>query len=111
MSGDAGTLLIEYVPFGIINSITPTTNPTSTVINHAIIMISAGNAVVFSPHPNASECTEETMHVINEAIVKAGGRDPPTCLPPLQTLRCGQQSRLWIMTILLWSLRLAVRVL
>ena len=73
VSGDAGTLLIEYVPFGVINSITPTTNPTSTVINHAIIMLSAGNAVVFSPHPNARDCTEETMHVINEAIVKAGG--------------------------------------
>lgn len=73
ISGDHGTLLIEYVPFGIINSITPTTNPTSTVINHAIIMIAAGNAVIFSPHPNARECTEETMHVINEAIVKAGG--------------------------------------
>ena len=73
MSGDNGTLLIEYVPFGIINSITPTTNPTSTVINHAIIMISSGNSVVFSPHPNARECTEETMHVINEGIVKAGG--------------------------------------
>ena len=73
ISGDDGTLLIEYVPFGVINSITPTTNPTSTVINHAIIMISAGNSVVFSPHPNARECTEETMHVINEGIVKAGG--------------------------------------
>ncbi len=73
VSGDTGTLLIEYVPFGVINSITPTTNPTSTVINHAIIMIAAGNAVVFSPHPNARDCTEETMHVINEAIVKAGG--------------------------------------
>ena len=73
ISGDTGTLLIEYVPFGVINSITPTTNPTSTVINHAIIMLSAGNAVVFSPHPNARDCTEETMHVINEAIVKAGG--------------------------------------
>ena len=36
-------------------------------------MISAGNSVVFSPHPNARECTEETMHVINEGIVKAGG--------------------------------------
>ena len=72
-SGDAGTLLIEYVPFGVINSITPTTNPTSTVINHAIIMLAAGNGVVFSPHPNARDCTEETMHVINEAIVKAGG--------------------------------------
>lgn len=78
ISGDAGTLLIEYVPFGVINSITPTTNPTSTVINHAIIMLAAGNAIVFSPHPNARECTEETMHVINEAIVKAGG--PATLL-------------------------------
>ena len=72
VSGDTGTLLIEYVPFGVINSITPTTNPTSTVINHAIIMVAAGNAVVFSPHPNARDCTEETMHIINEAIVKAG---------------------------------------
>ena len=78
ISGDAGTLLIEYVPFGVINSITPTTNPTSTVINHAIIMLSAGNAVVFSPHPNARDCTEETMHVINEAMVNAGA--PPNLL-------------------------------
>ena len=78
ISGDEGTLLIEYVPFGVINSITPTTNPTSTVINHAIIMLSAGNAVVFSPHPNARDCTEETMHVINEAIVNAGA--PPNLL-------------------------------
>ena len=78
ISGDSGTLLIEYVPFGVINSITPTTNPTSTVINHAIIMLSAGNSVVFSPHPNARDCTEETMHVINEAIVKAGA--PPNLL-------------------------------
>jgi propionaldehyde dehydrogenase len=78
ISGDSGTLLIEYVPFGVINSITPTTNPTSTAINHAIIMLSAGNAVVFSPHPNARDCTEETMHVINEAMVKAGA--PPNLL-------------------------------
>ena len=78
ISGDLGTLLIEYVPFGVINSITPTTNPTSTVINHAIVMLSAGNAVVFSPHPNARDCTEETMHVINEAIVKAGA--PPNLI-------------------------------
>ncbi len=91
MSGDDGTLLIEYVPFGLINSITPTTNPTSTVINHAIIMISAGNAVVFSPHPNARECTEETMHVINEGIVKAGG--PPNLLTSVAnaTLRTAKQ--------------------
>ena len=55
-TGDDGTLLIEYVPFGVINSITPTTNPTSTVINHAVIMVAAGNSIVFSPHPNAQKC-------------------------------------------------------
>ena len=82
ISGDSGTLLIEYVPFGVINSITPTTNPTSTVINHAIVMLSAGNAVVFSPHPNARDCTEETMHIINEAIVKAGA--PPNLLTSVE---------------------------
>ena len=91
ISGDDGTLLVEYVPFGIINSITPITNPTSTVINHAIIMISAGNSVVFSPHPNARECTEETMHVINEGIVKAGG--PPNLLTSVAnaTLRTAKE--------------------
>ena len=73
ITGDNGTLLIEYVPFGVINSITPTTNPTSTVINHAIIMISAGNSVVFSPHPNAYQCTVQSIAVVNQAIVKAGG--------------------------------------
>ena len=77
-TGDTGMLLVEYRPFGVINSITPTTNPTSTVINHAIIMLSAGNSVVFSPHPNAQRCTQETMTVINAAVVKAGG--PPNML-------------------------------
>ncbi len=77
-TGDTGLLLVEYLPFGVINSITPTTNPTSTVINHAIIMLAAGNSVVFSPHPNAQKCTQETMKVINAAVVKAGG--PPNML-------------------------------
>lgn len=73
ITGDDGTLLVEYAPFGVINSITPTTNPTSTVINHAIIMLSAGNAIVFSPHPNAYDCTIQSISVVNQAIVAAGG--------------------------------------
>ena len=77
-TGDTGLLLVEYLPFGVINSITPTTNPTSTVINHAVIMLSAGNSVIFSPHPNAQRCTQETMKVINAAVVESGG--PPNML-------------------------------
>jgi propionaldehyde dehydrogenase len=72
-SDETGVLLIERAPFGTINAIAPTTNPTSTVINNAIIMVSAGNAVVFSPHPNAARCSLRTMTYLNDAIVEAGG--------------------------------------
>ncbi|MEA5145029.1 MAG: aldehyde dehydrogenase family protein, partial [Candidatus Limiplasma sp.] len=48
-TGDHGMMIVEQAPFGVIGSITPSTNPTSTVINNAISMISAGNAVVFNP--------------------------------------------------------------
>ncbi|MGC8843580.1 MAG: aldehyde dehydrogenase family protein, partial [bacterium] len=73
--GPKGTTIQEYVPFGVILSITPMTNPTSFVISHAILMIAGGNSVVISPHPQAKECTKETIRVINRAIVEAGG--PP----------------------------------
>jgi propionaldehyde dehydrogenase len=73
--GPKGTTIQEYVPFGVILSITPMTNPTSFVISHAILMIAGGNSVVISPHPQAKECTKETIRIINRAIVEAGG--PP----------------------------------
>ena len=52
-TGDYGLTLIENAPFGVIGSITPSTNPTATVINNSISMIAAGNAVVYNPHPAA----------------------------------------------------------
>lgn len=72
-TGDNGLTLIELSPFGVIASITPSTNPTETTINNAIGMIAAGNAVVFCPHPNAKKCTCKTIEIIGEAIRKAGG--------------------------------------
>ena len=72
-SGDYGLTLVEMAPFGVIGSITPSTNPPSTVINNSISMIAAGNAVVFNPHPAAKKVSQETMRILNEAIVSAGG--------------------------------------
>lgn len=77
-TNEHGALLIERAPIGLINAITPTTNPTSTIINNAIIMLAGGNAVVFSPHPRAANCCLQTMALLNEAIVSAGG--PPNLL-------------------------------
>ena len=53
ISGEYGLMIEEYCPFGVIGSITPTTNPTETIINNSISMIVGGNTVVFSPHPRA----------------------------------------------------------
>ncbi len=72
-SGDGGLTLIEYAPYGVIGSIIPSTNPTSTVICNSIGMVAAGNAVVFNAHPGAKSCSNHTVQLVNEAIVEAGG--------------------------------------
>lgn len=74
-TGDHGLALCEPAPYGVIGSITPVTNPTSTVVNNGIAMVAAGNAVVFNPHPSAKACSAQTVALLNKAITAAGG--PP----------------------------------
>ncbi|GAB6171797.1 aldehyde dehydrogenase EutE [Paradesulfitobacterium aromaticivorans] len=73
MTGDRGLTLVEMAPFGVIGSITPSTNPIATVINNSISMVAAGNAVVFSVHPGAKSASLRTVEILSEAIVQAGG--------------------------------------
>lgn len=73
LSGDNGLMLEEYAPFGVICSITPTTNPTETIINNTISMISGGNSVVFNVHPRAKRVSAECLQALNRAIQEAGG--------------------------------------
>lgn len=72
-SGDDGLTLIEHAPFGVIGAITPVTNPTETIINNSISMLSAGNSVVFNVHPSAKHCCAYAVELINKAITSAGG--------------------------------------
>src|SRR5690606_13180424 len=60
------------IPMGIIAALTPSTNPTSTAIYTALIAVKAGNAIVFSPHPRATECVLETVRILSEAARGAG---------------------------------------
>ncbi len=69
------------VPVGVVAGVTPSTNPTSTVIYKALICLKARNAVVFSPHPAAVKCSGETARLLAAAATEAGA--PPgviTCL-------------------------------
>ena len=73
MSGDDGLTLIENAPWGLIASVTPSTNPAATVINNAISMLAAGNAVIFSPHPGAKRVTARVIQLLNKAIFEKTG--------------------------------------
>jgi acyl-CoA reductase-like NAD-dependent aldehyde dehydrogenase len=88
MTGDHGLTLVEPAPFGVIGAITPSTNPTSTIICNAIGMLAAGNAVVFNAHPGAKRCSMQTVALLNRAVTAAGGpQNVVTCLaePTIET--------------------------
>ena len=72
-TGDDGLMLTERAPYGVMLAITPTTNPTETILCNAIGMVAAGNAVVFNVHPSAAQVCNWCVHLLNEAIQAVGG--------------------------------------
>ncbi len=83
VTGDHGLALMEPAPFGVSGAITPSTNPTSTIICNAIGMLAAGNSVVFCVHPLARSCSMQTIALLDAAIVEAGG--PPNAVTGIST--------------------------
>ncbi len=72
-TGDKGLTLVEYAPFGVAAAITPSTNGVATIISNAIGLLAAGNSVVFSPHPVVKRSVQDSVTILNQAIVSAGG--------------------------------------
>ncbi len=77
-TGDHGLTVIDRASYGVIGAITPTTNPTETILNNGIGMLAGGNAVVFNNHPYAWRTCAWFVHLLNEAVVHSGG--PPNLL-------------------------------
>ena len=102
-SGKMGLSIVEQAPFGVICAITPSTNPSETVINNSISMIAACNSVVFNPHPNAKKVSLYALKAINKAIIDAGG--PANLLtaveePTLQTVEtCMKDDRIDMLVV------------
>ncbi len=78
-TGDNGLTLIEMAPFGVVGAITPSTNPSETVLCNSIGMIAAGNGVVFNPHPNAICTSNYAVDLVNRASAAAGGPEILVC--------------------------------
>lgn len=103
-TGDNGLTLVEMAPFGVVGAITPSTNPSETVICNSIGMIAAGNGVVFNPHPGAIATSNYAVDLVNRASRAAGGpeilvasMDKPT-LDSAQTMYAHPLIRLLVCT-------------
>ncbi len=59
-------------PMGVVAALSPSTNPTSTVMYKTLIAVKARNAVVHAPHPAAWKCCLETARVMAAAGEAAG---------------------------------------
>ncbi len=91
VTGDQGMMATEFAPFGVVAAVTPTTNPTSTIINNTIAVVSAGNALVFNVHPNAKRVSAENVRLINRAVVAAGGPENLVTAIPEPTIESARE--------------------
>ncbi|HUA59905.1 MAG TPA: bifunctional acetaldehyde-CoA/alcohol dehydrogenase [Verrucomicrobiae bacterium] len=60
-------------PIGVIFSVTPITNPTSTALFKCIMAAKTRNAVIFAPHPKAWRCSLAAIRTMYDAAVAHGG--------------------------------------
>jgi acyl-CoA reductase-like NAD-dependent aldehyde dehydrogenase len=89
-SGKNGLAVDEYVPFGVIGNITPSTHPGPTMINNIIIQLAAGNTITFNPHPSAKNLNAKIIQLANKYMVEAGApANLVTCItePTLETAK------------------------
>lgn len=72
-TGDNGMTLYELSPYGVIGAVTPSTNPSETLICNAIGMLAAGNAIYFSVHPGAKMISRWLVSQLNQIVTQAIG--------------------------------------
>lgn len=65
--------LVEIAkPIGVIGSVTPTTNATTTPMQNSMIALKGGNAVIVCPHPRAKNAGARCVELMREALTSVG---------------------------------------
>ena len=75
--------LVKYAkPVGVVAAITPSTNPSATPVNKAMMAIKCGNPIIIAPSPSAWVATNQTVEGMREELAKIGApRDLVQILP------------------------------
>lgn len=71
-------------PVGVVAALTPSTNPTSTIMFKILISVKARDAIVIAPHPSAVKCSYETTRIMAQAAQENGA--PPGLIACMQNI-------------------------
>ncbi len=69
-------------PMGVVAALTPSTNPTSTVIYKILIAVKARDAIIVAPHPSAAKCSYEAAALMARVAEQNGA--PPGLIACMQ---------------------------
>lgn len=65
--------LVKYAkPVGVVGAVTPSTNPSATPVNKAMMALKGGNAIVIAPSPAAWIATNATVEGMRSELEKIG---------------------------------------
>lgn len=65
--------LVKYAkPVGVVAAVTPSTNPSATPVNKAMMAIKGGNSIIIAPSPLAWEVTNATIELMRAELEKIG---------------------------------------
>ena len=65
-------LVLYAKPVGVVGAITPSTNPSATPVNKAMMALKGGNAIIIAPPPSAWAATKPTVDGMRAALEKIG---------------------------------------
>jgi sulfoacetaldehyde dehydrogenase len=65
--------IVKYAkPVGVVGAITPSTNPSATPVNKAMMALKGGNAIIIAPPPTAWEATKPAVDGMRAELTKIG---------------------------------------
>lgn len=65
--------MVKYAkPVGVVGAVTPSTNPSATPVNKAMMAVKGGNAIVIAPSPLAWAATDATVSAMRAELARIG---------------------------------------
>ena len=65
--------IVKYAkPVGVVGAVTPSTNPSATPVNKAMMALKGGNAIIIAPPPTAWEATKPVVDGMRGELKKIG---------------------------------------